>query len=75
MKRFYILTTYVEDIFLGFFDNVEKLKIAMSNCLAEVHIYVYKVTENGIIKVDEIDFLDEDFTERIEKLEKEDKNV
>ena len=75
MKRFYILTTYVEDIFLGFFDDVEKLKTAISNCLDEVHIYVYNTTENGIVKVDEIDFIDEDFTEKIEKLEKEDKNV
>ncbi len=57
MKRFYILTTYVEDIFLGIYDDAEKLKetIKIFNDLYELHIYVYDITESGIIAVNEID--------------------
>ena len=51
MKRIYVLTTgfgSVEDVFVGVYDNTEKLKREMNGYDPnEIRVYVYDITENG----------------------------
>lgn len=53
MKRIYVLTCceeYVEDVFVGVYDDTEKLKREMNGYDAdEICVYVYDITENGTI--------------------------
>lgn len=51
MKRIYVLTTgwgSVEDVFVGVFDDTEKLKKEMNgHDPNDIRVYVYDITENG----------------------------
>jgi hypothetical protein len=51
MKRIYVLTCgaeYVEDVFVGVYDDTEKLKREMNGYDPnEIRVYIYDITENG----------------------------
>lgn len=51
MKRIYVMTCgaeYVEDVFVGVFDDTEKLKEEMMDYDPnEILVYVYDITEDG----------------------------
>lgn len=51
MKRIYVLTTgfgSVEDVFVGVYDDAEKLKREMNGYEPnEIRVYVYDIAENG----------------------------
>lgn len=51
MKRIYVLTTgwdSVEDVFIGVYDDTEKLKREMKGYDSnDIRVYVYDITEDG----------------------------
>lgn len=53
MKRIYVLTCgaeYVEDVFVGIYDDTEKLKKEMNGYDPnDIRVYVYDITESGVM--------------------------